>query len=501
MSEGKLSERVSTYTIVCPLDDERFSILIHGVTGALDKVDRSVGDWLLKHHGCVVNPASPTSPTLLIDRLRERGYLTTDSAAIERAAFLKVSEELHRLDLMRKVPSFSFVPTYRCNLRCTYCFQPHKMHAGVGEFGLVMSPEQIDHAFDIVDEYWKPGSLARAAGLLPTNEPPETEDKWSTSEIGLFGGEPLMAGTLEVVSRISRRAAERGHSLWGISNGVELQHFRQLLGVGPGKIAELQITVDGMPHRHNRRRLGPQLRNTFDLIMENIELALQLGTQINIRMNTDQANEEDVASLASLFEDRGWSRHERFEFYCAVVTKKNGPPELDHHALVSRTLEHAKAGLKVSSYEQVAQRLLQNLIKSGSKYPFSGTAHCAAESAQVMFDARGDVYTCWEDVGDAEHRMGTYGKSGLELEQSVVEMWLQRHPGAIQQCSECPYALIHTSGCGSQAREHSGTIYASECESFQQYFPVSFADAYSNLERVLLDSEAPSTSRLKVLSA
>src|SRR5213595_2237755 len=99
-----------------------------------------------------------------------------------------------------------------------------------------------------------------------------------------------------------------------------------------------------------------------------------------------------------------------------------------------------------------------------------------------MFDARGDVFSCWEDVGHAELRVGIYDGDGLHLESEAVKMWLERQPGVIEECSRCPYALIHTSGCGSQAREHSGTIYMNECESFQQYFPLALGHAYAHVE-------------------
>lgn len=476
--------RVSTYTSVAPLPDERFALILHGVSGAFDKVERRLGEALFCYRGQEIDVASLAIPTDVIDRLTRRGYLTTASGAEEREALMQITRELHTLDLMRKVPSFSFVPTYMCNLRCPYCFQSHQMHAGLGTFGQVISVEQIDAAFAIIDDYWSAGSLARAVELLPDDTPIEPRDKWSMSEIGLFGGEPLLAATLTPVQHISDRAKERGLRLWGITNGVDLHHFADLLGGEPGNIAEIQVTVDGMPHHHNRRRLGPGQRGTFDAILQNIQLALDRGAQVNIRMNTDQANVDDIADLAGVFEAKGWSKRDNFEFYCAVVTQKKGPPKLDRYALVQRTLQQWQAGHDVSSYEQTARSLLQRLLSNepATTYPFTGTAHCAAESGQIMFDARGDVFSCWEDVGQAELRIGTYDGDGLHLEPLVVRMWLERQPGIIDECSRCPYALIHTSGCGSQAREHSGTIYTNECESFQQYFPLALAQAYTDIE-------------------
>src|SRR5437868_1385001 len=113
-----MCQRVSTYTIVASLPDERFALLLHGISGAFDKVERRLGEFLLSHRGDEIDLESLGAAPEIIDRLGRRGYLTDRSADQEREALLTVTRELHTIDLMRKVPSFSFVPTYVCNLRC-----------------------------------------------------------------------------------------------------------------------------------------------------------------------------------------------------------------------------------------------------------------------------------------------------------------------------------------------------------------------------------------------
>src|SRR5436309_10613860 len=113
----------------------------------------------------------------------------------------------------------------------------------------------------------------------------------------------------------------------------------------------------------------------------------------------------------------------------------------------------------IVSYETTARQLLQRCLSSDS-YPFTGTAHCSAETGQLMFDPLGDVHSCWDEVGDRSRRIGVYDRFGLRIEGPVAEQWLARFPGAIEECSRCPFALIHKSGCGSQARTSAGTVFA-----------------------------------------
>lgn len=117
------------------------------------------------------------------------------------------------------------------------------------------------------------------------------------------------------------------------------------------------------------------------------------------------------------------------------------------------------------------------------RYPFDRVAHCAAETGMLMFDPRGDVYSCWEEIGATDRRIGGYAGGVLDVDGDALPTWLSRFPGAIDQCSRCPYALIHTSGCGNHARADAGSVFAAACEGFQAYFPRTLAEAYGEVER------------------
>jgi uncharacterized protein len=203
-------------------------------------------------------------------------------------------------------------------------------------------------------------------------------------------------------------------------------------------------------------------------------------------MNIDQSNADHVALLSDLFARKGWHEHPAFYANAAVVTGETTHQSLISHAdLVELTSSlRAERASCVTSYESYAKNALTQALSGG--YPFRRATNCSAETGLLMFDPRGELYGCWDEIGLADRRIGRYRGGVLDLDEKVATTWLSRFPGAIEQCSRCPYALIHKGGCANHAYNDNGTLFASACEGFQAYFPRTLAEAYDELEHQLL---------------
>ncbi len=483
--------RISSYLIGGQIPKQPFYVIMHGYTGAVDKLPAWLGAPLVANRGKLLAEMSEAEhlPESVLDVLRARGYLTPLTHEDERRILLRIAASLHERDLLNSPSGFMLVPTYTCNLRCPYCFQPHEMHAGKGRFAELLSREQVDEAFHIIDQFDHSGAIPASLGVVDPcnrNDSVRFEAEYE-GKIGLFGGEPLCAPTLEIVSYILEQANQRGKSLSAITNGVELNLFEHLLG--PGKIEKLQITLDGSKEYHDQRRIGPGYRETFDRIVRNIEMALDSGVSISTRLNIDTQNIHGVEELSQLFQERGWNRRAGFWAYAAAVhQERQAQAPVTRTDLVQITMqpavpEHARYHIK--SYEKTADETLGACL-DGNGYPFRRSVFCAAETGLLIFDPLGDVYACWEEIGDREYRIATYDREGLHWQEVIAKNWLMRFPGNIEECSNCPYALIHTSGCASHARKQSGTIFSSACESFKEYFPLTLGNSYSRFENGIL---------------
>lgn len=489
--------RVSTYTVAVPLKRQPFYLLLNGMSGALDKVPEAIGQWLQQHQDAGNLPASMPVSEETLRRLAFRGHVTSLSDEAERALLIQTAAELHANGIEQALPSFSFIPSYVCQLRCPYCFQPHSIHKGHGEFGRILTNQQIADGFAIIDAMMHKGAFAKLVRSGEVRPGQQLEEHHCDDRtVGLFGGEPLTEHTRAAVATIAEQAGRRGMRVSAITNGVELHRFTDMLGPAPGQLVDLQVTFDGDRSVHDTRRVGPGHRATFAAIADNVGLALSKGVAVHARMNADRKNLDSLRSLVEFFEERGWVNDPRFDFHVAAVDGGRSRNEklVTRAEVVERTTDLHKAGKScVVSYENTARELLQRVLSSDN-YPFGGTANCSAETGQLMFDPLGDVHSCWDEVGDRSRRIGTYDREGLQLHGPIAEQWLSRFPGAIEDCSRCPYALIHKSGCGSQARSASGSIFASDCKTFQTLFPKSLADAYEDVEDAALDASARATS-------
>jgi uncharacterized protein len=476
-----MSMRVSSYIIGAPLADDRFFLLLHGLRGSLDKVSASTGAYLVDQRGGGIVSPPWDADGHTEKHLKERGYLTDLSEEQERGLMVDVATVLHEAQLESSPPSFVFVPAYTCNLRCPYCFQSHQMHAGKGAYATVMTRERVDEAFLVIDRFDRPGAVSRSLALLPRQENEHPVPGRPGRKLGLFGGEPLQEATRDIVEYIVKQARDRGSRMWAITNGVQLDLFTALLG--PTGLAELQITLDGMADLHDRRRVSRLFRRTFHRIVDNIDLALDSGAQVNLRINVDGSNADNLAMLNDFFLERGWSKHAAFSAAAAVVTDEAAHQPLVSHAdLVELTsVLRAERGGSVRSYEGYAESVLASALAGG--YPFRRGVNCSAETGLLMFDPLGDLYGCWEEIGIAERRIGHYRGGVLDLDEKVASAWLSRFPGAIEQCSRCPYALIHSSGCAKHARDESGSMFAAACEGFQSFFPRTLAESYEKIEK------------------
>ena len=315
--------RTSSYTIYVDLpgnDDE--VLLVHGYTGAYDKVSRQVaaflrsrgakkptkplyGEWEDEpdHEAC----GAPSAETISV--LEEQGYLTELSVEQEEAFFGQLTVKLHERALQRP-PSYIFMPTYDCNLRCSYCYQDH-MRSDCSFKHLLRSMRRpmVDRIFAAM------AKIESLHGLDP--QVPVRRN------IGFFGGEPLLAENHAIVEYIVDKAIALGEvDLWAVTNGTELEAYRDLLG--PGRIARLQITLDGPPEQHDRRRVHADGSGSFERIAENITMALELGVEVSVRLNIDRTNIGDLPALADEIVARGWHRCAGFSAYTSPVRAGNG---------------------------------------------------------------------------------------------------------------------------------------------------------------------------------
>lgn len=495
--------RTSSYVIHVDLPgDPAQQLIVHGYTGAYDRVSRRVAAYLRALEGSAPRPlhgvwaAEPApvteaAPAPVADetiaQLVRRGYLTAMTEDEEEERFTEMALQLQHAAVHR-APSYIVMPTYQCNLRCPYCFQDHmRSEAGNRHLLRVMDAAMVDRVFRGMDRIDAAHGVGDAPGA-PRN-------------ILLFGGEPLLADSRPTIEYILRKAEARPTVLRAITNATELDAYRDLLG--PGKLAQLQITLDGPPREHDRRRIYPDGSGSFERIAANITMALELRVMVSVRLNIDRDNLERLPELADEFAARGWSQHRGFSAYVAPVHDDTehaaGHATLNSwqlsQALVRLKHQHAAMDRIGDTSSALVDRARQLFDQRADPLPRFRSNFCGAHGTMYVIDAFGDIYACWERTGDPSLRIGAIEPSGeVLINRAVLDSWRGRSVASNPVCRKCRYAMYCGGGCAVLAEQQHGQIHANHCDGFGKRFRASVADAYA--DHVAGVTHATSTERI-----
>lgn len=479
--------RTSSYTIYVNLPDRQDEVLlVHGYTGAYDKVSRQVADFLRARE--VKGGSKPLygewspEPALrggaeapseaAIEELREQGYLTDLTREQEEDFFVQLSGALHAR-AQRQMPSYIFMPTYDCNLRCAYCYQDHmRTDCSFKHLLRTMRPAMIDRIFAALPQ------IEERHGL-PLDAP-------RRRNIGLFGGEPLLAANRPVVEHLLARAFEAGDAdVWAVTNGTELDAYEDFLG--PAGISALQITLDGPPEKHDRRRVYADGSGSYERIARNVSMALERGVAVSIRINVDRDNLSDLPAVADEFIARGWHRHPRFSVYTSPVRAGNGKTDpqgvfsswdLDRELTRMREAD-PRLAILARPDEGLTARVRRIFDSPGDVMPSLRPSFCSAHDRMYIFDPFGDIYACWEKTGDPDVRIGRVLPEGeVELRIDQTETWRSRTVASNPVCRRCRYALHCGGGCAILALAGSGKFNSNYCDGFASRFKASVAEAF-----------------------
>jgi uncharacterized protein len=347
------------------------------------------------------------------------------------------------LDMHRKITRqpIIVIPTYRCDLKCGYCWQRlYHMDSPV------MSDEVMEGLFDSI-----PYVLER--------EPENGVD------FVIFGGEPLQEwpALRERVSAIIDGALELGWEPRIISNGVGLASAVPMLA---GRVALVQVTIDGPQELHRRRRPLPG-GDSFTPMVEGVTRALEAGIRVNIRINTDTKNLPTLPELSDFVREQGWLESKLIAFHIAPVKNHNPRKTIDPESeLLKEVLALAARDSRMSIYKLDGFAGLKyfDSFKATGLFPLHRFFNCEAQINFFAFDLHGDVYSCWDAAGIKDMAVGRFHPN-LQMYPEKLALWRHRNAMDIGGCTDCVAQPTCGGGCQFLAMEHEGTFQASNCDS------------------------------------
>lgn len=437
---------VTRFVFIHPIQDHQY-VLVNSMSGAVDVV----GADIIEAFEAIRSGAPHNLPAETVEDLTYRGYLFESRAAED----LVVDRVIELNQNMRKETSalaFVVCPTMSCNLRCPYCFEPHKLH----ESTQVMSDEQVERAFFAMDEIRK---------MRP--DMPQ-------ASINLFGGEPLLPITKNVVGKIMQKAAERDLNVTITTNGTHTAAFLDILSTYRQDALFLQITMDGIKEIHDERRITAGGTGTFDIIANNIDKVLEAGLQLEVRMNLNDDNVDAVPAYLEFVKERGWHKFPNFRIGLSPVTNYTGlfddgvlPPHVVEDRVrqnvdpkwfetVNVQLNGDFSRLTLSVGEALGESLM-----AGSFMP--SLYYCEASGGLFYnFTPDGLIYPCNQILGDTKWAIGTYDPE-FYIDPDKAVLWEGRAVTNMPKCMDCSIAFMCGGGCPVKATNTIGTPMDSYC--------------------------------------
>jgi uncharacterized protein len=337
--------------------------------------------------------------------LFKKKNVNTESEADD---ILNITVPLHRMRRISQSMNLTLAPTMDCNFYCSYCFETKESGC--------MSDVTINNIVNFI----------------------QTQEIIKDIHVTWFGGEPLLYP--EVIQKISQK----------VCNSEKYKYFAQIITNGYNltpenleiladcKVFHVQISMDGIFEHHNKKRFTKTDKDTFSTIIKNIDNfhATNYKQKITIRINVDSENIHTFKEVIGFFKQRydGDDRIYVAPAFILNTTKK------DNDETITDFEEKLKFWRQVADYSDSNSFL----------YPDNSIYECAIRNYNNWaIDAKGDVYKCWEIMGNTDYKVGELTEEGIKITNHII---LNRYLfGANHlensKCRECFSLPICGGGC------------------------------------------------------
>ncbi|MCB0998995.1 MAG: radical SAM protein [Acidimicrobiales bacterium] len=377
-----------------------------GVSGALQTMTRRERDLV---DAFVSGRSEGDGVEALLEHLVRMGAIVHDEADELATLRRRYDDSRWRSDSL----GYTIVTSLGCNFDCPYCFED--------KHPSLLKPEVADALVGVLRD-----SMPGIRRL----------------DVTWMGGEPLL-GARQLFDLAARfidlcDEHERTYTSSIITNGWYLDGA-MAERLAAHRVRSAQVTIDGPPDIHDVKRPHAGGGPTFERILRNVAEAADL-IDVQIRINVDTANAHRVAELVDRLAEEGLAGRVGVALGRITDAVSN-----DASPLASYTKSCLTAS-QFSHYELAFQAVAE---AAGFGYPGlpqpSGSPCTAVRSREIVVGADGEMWKCWDDIGDPARSIGTvfdYRTTNQELDR-----WLAYHPLDDAQCSSCMALPVCMGGC------------------------------------------------------
>lgn len=438
--------RLSRSTIVAPVPGTAQALLVQPLSGQAALVAAEDAEALRR-----LADGGALPPSLPEETLRAAAFVV-ESDDQDRALESRALAE-YLADAAQTPTQLVVVPSFGCNLACTYCYQ----EVFDPSARALIAPEVIDAFFGYVD--------ARHGGEEPR------------PYVTLFGGEPLRDTPAhhDRIGRFLGGVVRRGLELAVVTNGYDLQAFLPALAAGPVK--EVQVTLDGPEDVHDARRPHGGGGGTFARVVAGIDGLVAAGIPVNLRVVADRRNLPALPALAELAAAKGWLDLPASRFKTQVgrnyelfgcASRQRREDLFDRVELWARYVELSEAHPILRRFHRPRFHGIGHLAETG-ELPAPNFDACPATKKEWAFGPDGRVYGCTATVGHPAHVLGRFHPE-LVRDEAAIAAWRTRSTLTIPRCQGCALAPVCGGGCGAIAWDQAATPLAPDCRPVAELY-------------------------------
>jgi len=420
--------KISFYNHFQPWQDGYY-IAYNALTGAVALMTEENYAVYRRLTGKLADPAATAlsdAEQELLKQLEYGRFVIPDGT--DELAVLKFGHNASRYD--RTALGLVIAPTMACNMACAYCFE--------NKSATKMKPDVAAKIVDYVD---------RQGGTL------------RTLDVDWYGGEPLLG--MDVIANLTasfRELAERHSFRYAasiVTNGYLLTEATaaRLVDLGVGHV---QVTIDGPARIHNVKRPLKNGKESFAAIIENLQHAsdkLSIGVRVNVDKSFTGAIIEEL-----LMELKAAGLQKKVGVYFGMVEPSS--------QVCANISESCYETADFSAVEIDYYRLLLDHDFVIQKVPSPLATFCMAQNINAhLIDPEGNLYRCWNHVGDLSRSSGRIDQE-FDYQDPNFQRLFRLDPFEDPMCRECNLLPTCMGGCPARWADRDMTT-SERCEAWK----------------------------------
>ena len=203
-----------------------------------------------------------------------------------------------------------------------------------------------------------------------------------------------------------------------------------------------------------------------------------MDVQVDIRVNTDNHNLHDFENLKGFFAEKGFFKYPNFRVYSALVINNDAMTEQEKEQVNITSsqifLEQQRKEGNISScngYHSLYKKL--NDAIHNQKAIALTSIYCASQAGGYVFSPLGEIYPCWDVVGNKEFQIGQLHPDSIQWYEVELNKW-RSHDISTSSCRHCKFAFLCGGGC--QAMKNKQCVY------FQEILKSAVNDVYERVQ-------------------